>query len=156
MYHLSSTTVKYTNPLFFAEFQLLGVVPFLKRRFSSFGSFFCLVLNVLLILEMKKSTNDDDVVSALHHVSTGKVNLEDVDLQLPPTKEGDDDKKKTHHGRFSLEMQHGLGDELEVLDKIPVPNMWTKDYIGLYCQYAAVGKCLFLYLSLGSSSYFLF
>jgi hypothetical protein len=84
---------------------------------------------------MKKSTNDD-VVSVLHHNYTGKVNLEDVDLQLPSTKEeriADDDKIKTHTGRFlSLEMQKDpVGDELEVLDKIPVPNMWSKDYIGL-------------------------
>lgn len=26
--------------------------------------------------------------------------------------------------------------------KQPVPDMWSRDYIGLYCQYAAVGKAI--------------
>ena len=24
----------------------------------------------------------------------------------------------------------------------PVPDMWSKDFVGLYCQYAAIGKSM--------------
>jgi hypothetical protein len=91
-----------------------------------------------------KNSASNDVVSALYLSSTDKVNLDDVVLnKLPPTKEkGNEDDRMVSHSTpfFSLEMQKDPGDELEAVDKIPVPNMWSKEYIGLYCQYAAVGK----------------
>jgi hypothetical protein len=91
-----------------------------------------------------KNSASNDVVSALYLSSADKVNLDDVVLnKLPPTKEkrNEDDRVVSHSTPFfSLEMQKDPGDELEAVDKIPVPNMWSKEYIGLYCQYAAVGK----------------
>jgi hypothetical protein len=52
---------------------------------------------------------------------------------------------KSHELASKVGEKDGLS-PLEIQDPsmirppIPVPNMWSMDFIGLYCQYAAVGK----------------
>ncbi|RYG65446.1 hypothetical protein EON64_11895 [archaeon] len=49
--------------------------------------------------------------------------------------------KDTYHKNYSSDADISQHSALEISDNDPlfVPNIWTWDYIGLYCQYASVG-----------------
>jgi hypothetical protein len=58
----------------------------------------------------------------------------------------EEEMMKLHEEEVVSELILAKSHELDELDAsiikppIPVPNMWSMDFIGLYCQYAAVGK----------------
>lgn len=76
-----------------------------------------------------------DQSNPILNASTPNTNESEGDVPSSPTplmKSGD-----TKEGIEPLEIEND--DTGVVAKRCPVPDMWSWDYVGLYCQYAAVG-----------------
>lgn len=69
------------------------------------------------------------------HLALGGQDAEEIVLSKSVDKH-QDSSKKSYDGDNS---QHSALEINSETDPLFVPNMWTWDYIGLYCQYASVG-----------------
>lgn len=75
----------------------------------------------------------------LHAQENGEIN---VDSLVAATGGNDETRKSDYSGHHSFSVAKNDEDIFRVSSSIApakVPNMWTKDFIGLYSQYAAVG-----------------
>lgn len=77
-------------------------------------------------IEKDNNLGDVEIVNALHMSSS-------LTLADPKT---DRNQKNSEYNNVLFDEPSEISDVVERKD---VPNMWTKDFIGLYCQYAAVG-----------------
>lgn len=88
---------------------------------------------------MSSATNNE-VISGLFLSSSENFEKAEEVWSTYPAESVDRVESNDRSKFVSLQIsERGTFERNVLLGKVEVPNMWSKDYIGLYCQYAAVG-----------------